>query len=83
MMALIALGGPPYAPGDFQQALLERMEPTMPTEAVTIFTMAKGDRSATEVHPCHNYALLSIGSMIRPCYFIPLLFHEQHEASIK
>ena len=82
MMAPTALGDPPHAIGDFQEALLESMEPTKPTRAVPILMMAKGDRSMTEVHPYHDYTLLGTGSVMRQCYFTLLLFHEQHEASI-
>jgi hypothetical protein len=82
-MAPTALGGPPRALGDFQEALLESVEPTKPTGAIPILMKAKGDRPVTKVHPCHDYALLSIGSVIRPCYFILLPFCEQHEAGIE
>ena len=41
------------------------MEPTKPIGAVPILTMAKGDWPMTEVRPCHDCALLSIGSVIR------------------
>ena len=69
-----------HAPGDFQEALLESMEPTKPTGAIPILAMAKGDWSVTEVHPCHDCILLSAGSVIRQCYFILLPFRERHKA---
>jgi hypothetical protein len=52
------------------------MEPAKPIGVIPILMMAKGDRSATEVHLCHDYALLSIGNMIRQCYFILLPIYE-------
>ena len=42
-----------------------------------ILTMAKGDWPATKVHPCHAYALLNAGGVIRQCYFILLSFLKQ------
>jgi hypothetical protein len=60
-----ALGGPPRAPGDFQEALLESMEPAKLTGVIPVLTMTKGDWPVTKVHPCHDYALLSIGNVIR------------------
>ena len=82
-MALTALGGPLHAPGHFQEALLESMDPTKPIGAIPILMMVKGDRPVTKVHQCHDCALLSIGSVIRSCYFILLLFCEQHEEGIE
>jgi len=82
-MASMALGGPPRAPGDFQEALLENMESAKPIGVILILTMAKGDRPVTEVHPCHHYALLSIGNMISQCNFILLPFYERLKAGVK
>ena len=75
-MTSTALGRPPHAPGDFQEALLESMDPTKPIGAIPILMMVKGDRPATKVHPCHDYTLHSTCSMIGQCYFILLSFHE-------
>jgi hypothetical protein len=82
-MAPTTLGGPPHAPGNIQEVLLGSMEPTKPTRAISIITMAKGDQPTTEVHLCHGRASLGTGSVTRQCYFILLPFQEWHEAGIK
>jgi hypothetical protein len=54
-IALTALGGPPRAPGDFQEALQESMEPAKPTGVIPNLAMAEGDWRVTKGHPCHDY----------------------------
>jgi hypothetical protein len=55
-IALTALGGPPRAPGDFQEALRESMEPAKPTGVIPNLAMAEGDWPVTKGHPCHDCA---------------------------
>ena len=75
----MALEGPPCAPGDFQESLLGSKESIELTRAVPILTMAEGDRQVIEVHSCHDCTSLSVGNVIRQCYFVLLPFHERHK----
>ena len=81
-MALMALRGPLHALGDLQEALLGSMETTRPMGANLVPTMAE-DWLAAEKHSSCDNILPSKGSVIRPCYFILLLFHEWRKAATK